>query len=100
MLLLRMCTGMRPLSRVRLFVRMRLSAMLATAMLCVWTYTARLLYDLCCNFRTADGVLGVCGAMALFWNGEYLFELAPSDINYAIYGQDKDMGISSMAFRD
>ena len=46
MLLLRMCTGMRPLSRVRLFVRMRLSAMLAIALLCVWTYTARLLYDL------------------------------------------------------
>ena len=43
----------------------------------------------------ATGVLGVCGAIALCWNGEYLFNLAPSDINYAIYGQDKDMGISS-----
>ena len=88
-------SGVRPLSRVRLFVRMRLNAMLASAMLCVCTYTARLLYDLCCNFRTADGVLGVCGAMALCWNGQCLFNLAPSDINYAIYGQDKDMGISS-----
>ena len=26
---------------------------------------------------------------------EYLFNLEPSDINHAIYGQDKDMGISS-----
>ena len=30
---------------------------------------------LCSSFRTADGVLGVCRAMALYWNGEYFCQL-------------------------